>query len=523
MPQSGDATRGAASSHGTVHVVSLGCARNDVDSEELAGRLAREGWTLTAAAEDAQVVVVNTCGFIEAAKKDSIDQILALSDLKENGRTRAVVAAGCLAERYGKLLADELPEADGVLGFDSYAAMSGHLRRILAGERPAAHVPRDRRELLPLAPAERAGAAAEVALPGHGEGTGPVVRTRLADAPWAPLKIASGCDRRCTFCAIPSFRGAFVSRPPGEVIAEARWLAGRGVRELLLVSETSTSYGKDLGDLRLLDALLPQLAAIGEIERVRVSYLQPAELRDDLIDVIAGTGGVAAYFDLSVQHVSPPVLRRMRRFGDPGTFLDLIARIRERAPQAGIRSSVITGFPGESEEDFAALVDFVAAAELDVCGVFGYSDEDGTPAARFDGKISPDVIAERVEVLASVSDEATARRAQARIGEHVSVLIEDAGAGPQPGEFTQSGQPWPQFAEAGVPGEGPSGPGAFPGEAGDGGEPGTWLAGRAGHQGPEVDGITWVRAPADAPLAPGDLVRARVVAAGGADLLAVLL
>ena len=197
----------------------------------------------------------------------------------------------------------------------------------------------------------------------------------------APLKLASGCDRRCTFCAIPSFRGSFVSRRPSDVLGEAVWLAGEGVREVFLVSENSTSYGKDLGDLRLLETLLPELAAVEGIDRVRVSYLQPAETRPGLVEAIATTPGVAPYFDLSFQHASASVLRRMRRFGDPESFLGLLEQVRGHAPRAGVRSNVIVGFPGETEADLQVLCDFLVAARMDVTGVFGYSDEDGTEAA----------------------------------------------------------------------------------------------------------------------------------------------
>ncbi|MGZ6793597.1 MAG: radical SAM protein, partial [Mycobacteriales bacterium] len=226
-------------------LVTLGCARNEVDSEELAGRLDAAGWTLTD--DDADVVVVNTCGFVESAKKDSIDTLLAASDTGAK-----VVAVGCLAERYGKELAAQLPEADAVLGFDSYADLSTHLQAVLDGAHLESHTPGDRRALLPISPVERQRPAAdlEVGIPGH-QGGPTVVRKRLDDAPVASLKLASGCDRRCSFCAIPSFRGAFVSRRPSDVLAEARWLADHGVRELVLVSENSTSYGKDLGDLKL--------------------------------------------------------------------------------------------------------------------------------------------------------------------------------------------------------------------------------------------------------------------------------
>ena len=212
-------------------------------------------------------------------------------------------------------------------------------------------------------------------------------RRRLSAGVVAPLKIASGCDRRCSFCAIPSFRGAFVSRRPPEILAEARWLASQGVRELFLVSENSTSYGKDLGNLRLLEEVLPDLAATEGIERVRISYLQPAELRPGLIEVIASTPGVADYFDLSFQHASGPVLRAMRRFGDRERFLDLLDQIRELSPRAGVRSNFIVGFPGETAADLAELELFLGSAGLDAIGIFGYSDEDGTEAASRPGKL----------------------------------------------------------------------------------------------------------------------------------------
>ena len=259
----------------SVALVTLGCARNDVDSEELAGRLAANGFRLVDEPADADTVVVNTCGFVEAAKKDSVDALLEAADLKQTGRPQAVVAVGCMAERYGKDLAESLPEADAVLGFDDYPDISARLRSIMAGEVHHAHTPQDRRRLLPISPVERSLSTA--AVPGHASGPASV-RRRLEPGPTAALKLASGCDRRCSFCAIPSFRGSFVSRRPSDVLTEARWLADQGARELFLVSENSTSYGKDLGDLDLLQTLLPELAAVDGVERVRVSYLQPAEI-----------------------------------------------------------------------------------------------------------------------------------------------------------------------------------------------------------------------------------------------------
>ena len=238
----------------------------------------------------------------------------------------------------------------------------------------------------------------------------PVLRRRLDSGPVASLKLASGCDRRCAFCAIPTFRGAFVSRTPDEVLAEAEWLGRQGVRELVLVSENSTSYGKDLGDPRLLEKLLPQLAAVDGIVRVRVSYLQPAETRPGLVEAIATTPGVAAYFDLSFQHASEPVLRRMRRFGSTERFLDLLASVRALAPDAGARCNVIVGFPGETRADVAELVRFLEAARLDAVGVFAYSDEDGTEAATLPGKVRADTIRRRYQRLGALVEELCAQR-----------------------------------------------------------------------------------------------------------------
>lgn len=473
----------------TVHIQSLGCARNDVDSEELAGRLAAEGFVLVDDADDADAVMVNTCGFIESAKQDSVNTLLAAADLKDSGRTKAVVAVGCMAERYGVELAEALPEADAVLGFDAYTDMADRLRRILAGDRPESHVPRDRRTLLPLSPRARSEVGAVV--PGHGALSaadtdaeapvgslggpghgGRVVRHRLGQSPMAPVKLASGCDRRCAFCAIPKFRGAYLSRPPADVVAEVEWLVDHGVREVFLVSENSSSYGKDLGDIRALEALLPELSKVDGLDWIRVSYLQPAEMRPGLVDVMARTEKVVPYFDLSFQHASGPLLRRMRRFGDAESFLTLIDQVRQAAPTAGIRSNVIVGFPGETDEDVATLHGFLGAAGLDAVGVFGYSDEEGTEGATLDGHVDPEIIEERRAATADLVDTLMNQRAAERIGEDVTVLIE---------------------------------------EIGEDGE----VVGRAEHQGPEVDGQCLVRGAASI----GDLITGRVVDAIGVDLV----
>lgn len=474
-----------------MRLVTLGCARNEVDSEELAARLEAGGWDLADGQHrEADVVLVNTCGFIQAAKQESIDELLTAA---ESGA--AVVAAGCMAERYGAGLAEALPEAQ-VLSFDDYAEISGRLDAVLAGQRWTAHEPRDRRKLLPISPSDRPGSASGH-VPGHApaliaelpDGVAPasgprVLRRRLGDGVVAPLKIASGCDRRCSFCAIPAYRGAFISRPPEDLIAEAGWLAGHGARELLLVSENSTSYGKDLGDLRLLETLLPKLAAVPGIDRVRVSYLQPAEVRPGLIEVMTSTPGVVPYFDLSFQHASGRVLRSMRRFGDSERFWALIEQIRLHAPEAGIRSNFIVGFPGETQADVDELERFLAGARLDAIGIFGYSDEDGTEAATLPGQVGADEIAARVEQLAGLADELMDQRAAERIGEVHQVLIEELVEAPDGGSAWRYG-------------------------------------GRTAHQAPEVDGSTDVLA--GRPLDVGQLVTVRVSGSEGVDLVADLI
>ncbi|MDO8646164.1 MAG: 30S ribosomal protein S12 methylthiotransferase RimO [Candidatus Planktophila sp.] len=445
----------------TVAVVTLGCSRNEVDSEELAGRLAADGWSLVDDVELAEVALVNTCGFIESAKKDSIDALLEANSLKGHGTTRAVVAVGCMAERYGNALADALPETDAILGFDDYKDISARLQSIVNGNKHVAHIPRDRRALLPIAPSDRADIRP----------TEEFTRKRLGNAPWAPLKIASGCDRRCSFCAIPYFRGSFISRRPHEILDEARWLVANGVTELFLVSENTTSYGKDLGDLQLMEKILPEIATIEGVERVRLSYLQPAEMRPTLIQAMIATPKTVPYFDLSFQHTSATVLRRMRRFGDNEKFLHLIHQIRVLSPEAGIRSNFIVGFPGETQDDFDELATFITQAKLDAVGVFGYSDEDNTEALNLGEKVGSDVIAQRIETLSSLADEMVSNRAQARIGEHVRVLIEDSDL----------------------------------------------QEGRAAHQGPEVDGST-VFVGTD--FLVGQYVDAVVIDSMGADLVA---
>ncbi|MFM1917235.1 MAG: hypothetical protein RJB01_750 [Actinomycetota bacterium] len=455
--------------HRRVGIITLGCARNEVDSDELAGRLSANSWELVDPDDSPDVVLVNTCGFIESAKQESIDTILASGSSETK-----VVAVGCLAERYGTELAAALPEA-AVVGFDAYPEIENVLNTVVSGGQVSTHAPRDRRTLIPISPVERRGVAASRPAPGWSP---PGLRARLGSGPIAPVKLASGCDRRCSFCAIPRFRGAYVSREPFEIRDEIAFLADEGVREVNLVSENSTSYGKDLGNLRLLETILPSLAQDTGITRLRIAYLQPAEMRPGLIQVIAAHPNIASYFDLSFQHASNPVLRRMRRFGDTEAFLDLIAQIRAIAPTAGIRSNVIVGFPGETEADLAELQRFLEEAQLDAVGVFGYSDEDETEAATLPDKIDPAVISQRVSRITDLANELMEQRAEARIGETAEVIVESID----------------------------------PSDEG-------WIAeGHAGHQGPD-DGTTYVRGTGRAP-AIGDIIAVTISGTEGIDLRA---
>lgn len=455
----------------TVALVTLGCARNETDSEELAGRLAADGWQLVTNPADAEIAVINTCGFIESAKKDSIDALIQAHSLKANGVTKAVVAVGCMAERYGTELAQEMSETDAILSFDDYKDISERLNTIIEGGKIKTHVPKDRRTLLPIAPVDRA-ASRDIAKGKEINPLGTVLRKRLDNAPIAPVKIASGCDRRCSFCAIPYFRGSFISRKPAEIIEEAKWLADNGVTELYLVSENTTSFGKDFGDLKMMEKMLPELSKIEAIKRIRLSYLQPAEVRPTLLQAMISVDKVVPYFDLSFQHANGDLLRSMRRFGDGEKFLHLISQIRALSPTAGIRSNFIVGFPGESDAAFMDLIEFLSEAQLDAIGVFGYSDEDKTEAETLPNKVAPEIIAERVSELSTLVDELITQRSEMRIGEKISVLIED--------EAEQEG--------------------------------------RAEHQGPDVDGSTFVKSRNKYRV--GDYVDAVVSDVAGVDLIA---
>ncbi len=370
------------------YVETLGCPKNQVDSDKLTGTLLADGMEPTDAPDRADLIVVNTCAFIDAARRESIDTVLALADRRQAGAR--LVVTGCMAERYGAELAAALPEVDQVAGFGV------PVRKLI----PVHEAPVPALDLLNLP------------------------RPRSA-SPWAYVKIAEGCDRRCGFCAIPSFRGPQRSRSVDSILDEVDAL---DVREVVLVAQDLASYGKDEPATLGAGSIVPLVGAVAErVDRVRLLYLYPSDLSDALIDAIVATG--VPYFDLSLQHVSKLLLRRMRRWGDGARFLRRIEDIRRREPEAAFRSNFIVGYPGETERDHDELLQFVEAAELDWCGFFAFSLEDGTYAAGLDGHVPPALIAERLAELSELQDTITARRRDDLIGRRVEVLVDAVGVG----------------------------------------------------------------------------------------------
>ena len=376
---------------GRFYVETLGCPKNQVDSDKLVGTLLADGMSPVEDAGDADLVVVNTCAFIEEARKESIDTILALAEERRPGAR--LVVTGCMAERYGAELAEELPEVDAVVGFG--VPIAPERQRI-----PVAAAPLPTLDLLNL---PRPASA----------------------APWAYVKIAEGCNRSCGFCAIPSFRGPQRSRDIDSVLSE---VSQTGAREIVLVAQDLASFGTDRPEELGGGSIVPLVEQVDRlVDRVRLLYLYPSDLSDALIDTICATG--VPYFDLSLQHVSKPLLRAMRRWGDGERFLKRIEDIREREPEAAFRSNFIVGYPGETEADHDLLLRFVEEARLDWCGFFAYSREEGTHAAGLDGAVNPGLMAERLAELREMQDEITAERRDSLIGERVEVLVDSVGEG----------------------------------------------------------------------------------------------
>lgn len=375
----------------TYFLETLGCPKNQVDSDKLEGRFAADGMTPVDSPDEADIVVVNTCAFIDEARQESVDTILSLSDQRREGAK--LVVTGCMAERHGDEIADSLPEVDQVapFGIDITGSTA---------------VP------VSLGPTRRAPDFDLLNLP------------RPASArPWSYVKIAEGCDRACGFCAIPTFRGPQRSRSIDQILTEVDELQAR---EIVLVAQDLAAYGRDQGvGERSIIPLVRQIA--DRVDRVRLLYLYPSDLTDALIDTICDTG--VPYFDLSLQHVSPPLMRRMRRWGDGERFLRRITDIRAREPEAAFRSNFIVGYPGETEDDHDALLDFVEQAQLDWCGFFAYSPEAGTYAMELDGEIDTGLRDERLAELRELQDDITGAKRDLLVGSEVRVLVDEPGIG----------------------------------------------------------------------------------------------
>jgi ribosomal protein S12 methylthiotransferase len=388
----------------TFFVETLGCPKNAVDSDKVAATLLADGLVPAARAEDADLVVVNTCAFIEAARQESIDTVLALADLQKRGARKdgsRLVVTGCMAERYGDELAAALPEVDAVVGFAGEGALATSVPLGLPKVKPTGV--RDLLELPRPAPS----------------------------VPWAYLKVAEGCDRACAFCAIPSFRGKQRSRAPEAIEAEARALVEGGVAELVLVAQDLAWYGRDVGEPGSLAPLLRRLDTLAAdgLARVRLLYLYPSEVRDPLVATMLELPTVVPYFDLSLQHADARLLRRMKRWGSGDRFLTTIDAIRAAEPEATFRSSFIVGFPGEREREHDELLAFLEVAALDWAGFFAFSPEDGTPAATLPDAVDPRLALEWLRECEAVQEPITRSARDALVGREVEVLVDAADEG----------------------------------------------------------------------------------------------
>jgi ribosomal protein S12 methylthiotransferase len=384
--------------------ISLGCPKNLVDSEVMMGQLKANGFELTANAHDADTIVVNTCGFIEAAKKESIEAILEAASLKNNGKARRLVVAGCLVERYRDELKAEMPEVDAFIG-------TSQINDILSVCDPKTNT-----RTLPVIPLGNQSATYL-----YDESTPRILAT---PSHYAFIKIAEGCDRPCAFCFIPQMRGHFRSRRFGSIVAEAHQLAEEGVKELILVAQDSSRYGEDLGKQDALAHLLRELSHTEGIEWVRVMYTYPTHISDAFLDVLAQEPKAVKYLDMPLQHASQNVLKLMKRGGNRGSLERLIERVRKRVPGIAVRTTFITGFPGETDEDFQELMTFVRRVEFDRVGVFTYSDEEGTPAYNLPHKVDLKIAKQRRAQLMKEQLRISRRRNKARVGETVRVLFE---------------------------------------------------------------------------------------------------
>src|SRR6266480_2931382 len=442
-----------------VGFISLGCPKNLVDSEVMMGRLKLNGYEITADAGEADTVVVNTCGFIDSAKKESIEAILEAARLKTEGLATRLVVAGCLVERYRDELKASMPEVDAFIG----TSQINDILRVCDSNVDARSLP-----VLPI------GNQSATYL--YDESTPRVLAT---PSHYAFIKIAEGCDRPCAFCFIPQMRGHFRSRRFGSIVAEAHQLAEEGVKELILVAQDSSRYGEDLGKRDALAHLLRELAHADGIEWVRVMYTYPTHISDGFLDTLAEEPKAVKYLDMPLQHASQNVLKLMKRGGNRASLERLIARVRGRVPGIAVRTTFITGFPGETEDDFEELLAFVKNVEFDRVGVFTYSDEEGTPAFNLPNKVNPKIAKQRRDQLMNEQARISRKKNKARVGETVRVLFE--------GESNESELLW---------------------------------QGRMETQAPDIDGCVLINdAPEDLIPRPGELVNVLITKAQAYDLV----
>jgi ribosomal protein S12 methylthiotransferase len=445
----------------TFAFVSLGCPKNLVDSERMLGRLAQDGYTLSPEADGADVVVINTCGFIEPARQESLSVIREMLQLKEQGRVGAVVVAGCLAERRKDDLLQEVPGVDQIVGVFGREEITHVLDRATRPRRRREDAAQEQRSLFRPAPVK---ALEDTA------------RLRITPRHYAYLKISEGCDRLCTFCAIPGMRGKHVTKPIEEVVREARELAADGVRELILVAQDTTYYGLDLyGRVRLAE-LLRELDQVEGIEWIRILYAYPIHFTDELIETLAGAEKIIPYLDLPLQHINDRMLRRMQRRVNRAETEKLLGRLRAAIPDLTLRTTFIVGFPGETEAEFEELREFVEATRFERVGVFLYSHEPGTPASRLDGALPEEVKQERRNRLMEVQQRVAFAWSRQQVGRELEVIVD----GPDP-------------------------------------EVPNHLLARSHADAPDIDGVVRVKGKG---LRPGDLARVKVTGADGYDLVA---
>jgi len=381
--------------------ISLGCDKNLVDTEMMLGLLNRDGYTFTDDEYEADVIVINTCCFIGDAKEESVNTILEMAQRKIDGNCKALIVTGCLAQRYKQEIIDEIPEVDGILGTSTYDEISNVLKGALGGEEPVSCF--HDLDILPETETDRI-----LTTGGH----------------YAFLKIAEGCDKHCTYCIIPTLRGNYRSVPMEKLVKEAEKLAEKGVKELILVAQETTLYGVDLYEKKSLPELLKKLCKISGIQWIRIQYCYPEEITDELIAAIKEEDKICRYLDMPIQHASDRILKRMGRRTSKEQLKDIINRLRSEIPDIALRTTLISGFPGETEEDHEELMDFVDEMEFERLGVFAYSAEEDTPAAEFPDQVPQEIKEERRDAIMELQQEISIEHSQSMVGKTLEVMIE---------------------------------------------------------------------------------------------------